>query len=174
MENNINDLIKKVNDSKKENSLDLSLGEDLSIAIMNLVSIEEHFFFSGAKTGKPEYYDLLQEARIMRGELLRKIVKEEEGFEKWCISKHLLAASMRLMEVGTKYLTAKNQKDAEDMFKKAYQLYSLFWGINLKLVDMGEVKKIDEAQLNTKDESKKGVLDKLGDSVKKMLDCCKE
>jgi hypothetical protein len=40
----------------------------------------------------------------MRKELLAKIIKEYEG-ENWCISKHLLASSMRLMEVGTKMLT---------------------------------------------------------------------
>ena len=174
MENNIEDLIKKVNESKK-GGLDLSLGEDLSIAIMNLVSIEEHFFFSGAKTGKSEYFDIMQEARVMRGELLRKIVKEEEGFEKWCISKHLLATSMRLMEVGTKYMSANNKKDAEDMFNKAYQLYSLFWGINLKLIDMGEVKKIDENQIDKKDEDKKtSIMSKLGKVVQRAVDCCKE
>lgn len=175
MENNIENLIKKVNDSKKEGNLDLSLGEDLSIAIMNLISIEEHFFFSGAKTGKAEYFDLLQEARIMRGELLKKIVKEEPGFEKWCISKHLLATSMRLMEVGTKYMTAGNKKDAEDMFTKAYEIYSLFWGINLKLVDIGEVKKIEENQIDKQDKEKNvSMLGKLGKAIQHSLDCCKE
>ena len=64
MENNlkIDEFIKKVQ-SNKQNELDLSSDEDLSIAIMNLISIEEHFFFTGAKTGKPEYYDLLSTAR---------------------------------------------------------------------------------------------------------------
>lgn len=98
---NVNDLIEKVDSMKKQDKLDLSSDQDLSIAIMNLVSIEEHFFFTGAKLQKPEYFDLLQEVRKMRGDLLRKIVKDPEG-EVWCISKHLLAASMRLMEVGTK------------------------------------------------------------------------
>ena len=81
---------------------------------------------------------------------------------------------MRLMEVGTKYTSAGNKKDAEDMFKKAYQLYSLFWGINLKLVNVGEVKKVGETQLDIKDESKKGVLAKLGQVVQYVINCCKE
>ena len=54
----INELIQKVDEMKKADKMDLSSDQDLSIAIMNLVSIEEHFFFTGAKTGKPEYYDL--------------------------------------------------------------------------------------------------------------------
>ena len=87
---NIDQFIKKVNEGK-QGQLDLSSDEDLSIAIMNLISIEEHFFFTGAKTGKPEYYDLLNTAREMRKDLLKRIIKEYEG-EVWCISKHLLSA----------------------------------------------------------------------------------
>ncbi|MCX6759905.1 MAG: hypothetical protein NTW46_00995, partial [Candidatus Nealsonbacteria bacterium] len=94
-EKEIESLINKVEQSKR-GGLDLSSDEDLSLAIMNLISIEEHFFFTGAKTGKDEYFDLLNTAREMRKELLRKIIKDYEG-EVWCISKHLLAASMRLM-----------------------------------------------------------------------------
>ncbi len=75
---NVNELIEKVDNMKKQDKMDLSSDQDLSIAIMNLVSIEEHFFFTGAKTGKPEYFDLLQEVRKMRGDLLRKIIKEYE------------------------------------------------------------------------------------------------
>src|SRR4030042_516720 len=150
-EQKINELLKKVNESKK-GKLDLSSDEDLSIAIMNLISIEEHFFFTGAKTGKPEYFDLLNTAREMRKNLLKRIVKDvEPGSELWCLSKHLLSASMRLMEVGTKALGQDKKQEAEDFFKKAYELYSLFWGINLKLIDIGDVKKIDENQINKKD-----------------------
>lgn len=177
MENNLDDkkveeFIKKVQENK-DNQLDLSSDEDLSIAIMNLISIEEHFFFTGNKTGKPEYFDLLQEARKMRGELLKRIVKDPEG-EVWCISKHLLATSMRLMEVGTKAQGRGKKEEAQDLFKKSYQLYSLFWGLNLKLVDMGEVKKLDDNQITKKDEDKKSIMSKLGNVVQKVIDCCKE
>lgn len=168
----IEKLLKKVEESKK-GKLDLSAEEDLSIAIMNLISIEEHFFFTGAKTGKSEYFDLLNKARAMRKELLKKIIKEYEG-EIWCISKHLLAASMRLIEVGTKYLSQDKKKEAEDLFSKAFDLWSLFWGLNLKLVNIGELKKIDESQLNVHDTKKTGFFGKLGEIVKKIIDCCIE
>jgi len=168
----IEQFLKKVQESKK-GKLDLSSDEDLSIAIMNLISIEEHFFFTGAKTGKSEYFDLLNQAREIRKELLKKIIKEYEG-EIWCISKHFLAASMRLIEVGTKYFSQGKKKEAQDLFSKAYDLYSLFWGINLKLVDIGEVKKIGENQLNTQNKEKTGFLGKLGEIVKKIIDCCIE
>jgi len=163
-------LIDKVDQMKKDHSLDLSSDQDLSIAIMNLISIEEHFFFTGAKTGKPEYYDMLAEVREMRKELLKKIIKEYEG-EVWCISKHLLAASYRLMEVGTKAQGKGDKNSAQDFFQKSYELYSLFWGLNMKLINVGEIKKIDDEALNTK---QTGVVGKLGQLVKKVLDCCRE
>jgi hypothetical protein len=173
MINNVDDFIKKINDSKKDNKLDLSSDEDLSIAIMNLVSIEEHFFFTAKKTGENKYFDLLNEIRSMRKELLKKIIKEYEG-EVWCISKHLLAASMRLMEVGTKALGRSKDEEAKEMFEKAYNLYTLFWGINLKAIDIDSAKKIDDTKIDKKDESKKGVFGKLGALVKKAIDCCIE
>jgi len=169
----LNEFIEKVDHMKKQEKMDLSSDEDLSIAIMNLVSIEEHFFFTGAKTNKPEYFDLLKEVREMRKELLKKIIKEYEG-EVWCISKHLLAASMRLMEVGTKQLGIGKEKEAYELFEKAYNLYSLFWGLNMKLVATGDVKKIDSAAVNKHDAEKKGFMGKLGELVRKAIDCCIE
>jgi hypothetical protein len=169
----INEFIEKVDQMKKQDKLDLSSDEDLSLAIMNLVSIEEHFFFTGAKTDNPQYFDLLQEVRKMRGELLRKIVKDPEG-EIWCISKHLLAASMRLMEVGTKQQGIGNKDAALELFQKSYNLYCLFWGLNMKLIGVDGVKKIDDDAVNVHDQEKKGFMGRLGVLVKKAVDCCIE
>ena len=169
----IKQFVKKIGKLKKEHKLDLSSDEDLSIAVMNLVSLEEHFFFTGAKTGKEKYYDLLSKVREIRKELLKKIVKDTEG-EVWCISKHLLAASMRLIEVGTKELTKDNKKEAENLFSKAYDLYSLFWGINLKLVDIGQVKKISDNKINKDDKNKDDLTKRLNKLVQDLVDCCEE
>jgi len=169
----LKEFIDKVDQMKKQEKMDLSSDQDLSIAIMNLVAIEEHFFFTGAKTGKNEYYDLINEVREMRKNLLKKIIKEYEG-EVWCISKHLLSASMRLMEVGTKQLGQGNKTEAYELFQKAYNLYSLFWGINMKVISLDDVKKIDDNALNKHDEAKKGFMGKLGELVRKAIDCCIE
>jgi hypothetical protein len=111
----------------------------------------------------------------MRTELLREIIKDYEG-EVWCISKHLLAASMRVMEVGTKELKKGNKAKALDLFEKSYKLYTLFWGLNLS---SGKSPKLSNNNINFLDDSgnKKGtssVLTKLGDLVNKVLDCCRE
>jgi len=169
----INQFVKRIQKLKKEHKLDLSSGEDLSIAIMNLISLEEHFYFTGAKTGKDNYYDLLGKVREIRKTLLKKIVKDAEG-EIWCISKHLLAASMRLIEVGTKYQSQGKKKQAKDLFSKAYDLYSLFWGINLKLVDIGAVKEIKDNQLNIEDKNKTDINKRLNKLVQDLIDCCEE
>jgi len=46
----INEFLEKFKKMEKGEKLDLSSDEDLSIGIMNLVSIEEHFFFTYNKT----------------------------------------------------------------------------------------------------------------------------
>jgi hypothetical protein len=186
---NINEFVEKIDQMKKQDKMDLSSDQDLSIAIMNLISIEEHFFFTAEKTGKAEYYDLLQEVRKMRGDLLRKIIKEYEG-EVWCISKHLLAASMRLMEVGTKQQGMGNKEEAQELFHKSYDLYGMFWALNMKLIGTGDIKesagittgtepalgikKIDEQALNKNDKTPSGFTMKMRELVRKAIDCCIE
>lgn len=177
--NDIEKLLEKVARATKDKKLDLSSDEDLSIGIMNLISIEEHLFFTSQKTGKAEYLDLLNEVRLLRTDLMKKIIRDYEG-EVWCVSKHLLAASMRINEVGTKTLKKGNKKEAWDLFEKAYKLYSLFWGINLKIIPMTNSKlQMPDANLdfiNDKN-SKNGhssVFDRMGKIVQKAIDCCRE
>lgn len=170
------DLLKKVEKFEIDKNLDLSSGEDLSIGIMNLISIEEHLFFTSQKTHDKKYLALLNEVRIMRTSLLQEIIKEYEG-EVWCISKHLLAASMRLMEVGTKELKKGNDKKAQDLFKKSYSLYSLFWGLNLSKVPNANNQNTNKIQFTNDKNGKttsESVFGKLGDIVQKALDCCRE
>lgn len=156
-------LLEKAEKIKKSGTVDLSTEEDLSIAVMNLISLEEHFFFTGAKTKKPEYFDLLGEIRNTRKELLAKMVDKNEG-ETWCISKHLLAATMRLIEVGTKFHSDGKQAEAQEMFDKAYKMYSMFWALRLKLIEPSGFKKIAASEKPWS----------LQDIVDKLVDCCDE
>ncbi len=159
------ELKKKVKQMKESGEADLSQGEDLSLAVANLVSLEEHFFFTSEKTHKDEYLDWLHSVREMRKELLKRLMPENEG-ESWCISKHLLGTMYRLMEVGTKFEGAGAREDAKEMFAYAYELYTIFWGLRLKILDVKNLKKKD---------------DKVGDKpwsfediVEKLVDCCDE
>lgn len=134
----VKEFVERVDNAKKKNPKDLSSDQDLTIAIMNLISIEEHLVFSGAKTGKTAFYDMVQDIREMRKNLMLKVIPSYEG-EVWCISKHLLATSMRLMEVGTKQQSMGRNDEAYALFNQAYDLYCLFWGLNMDLIDVKNV-----------------------------------
>lgn len=164
IEDNFQKILAKVEKLRTDNSFDLSMEEDLSLAVMNLISLEEHFFFTAQKTGSDSYLDMLKQTRELRKELLGKMIDQHEG-ETWCISKHLLSTTMRLMEVATKLQTAKKDKEAKQMFANAYQVYTMFWGIRLKLIDLKNVtKKTTPVQEEWSYE----------DIVNKLVDCCKE
>ncbi|MEK7673824.1 MAG: hypothetical protein AAB371_01335 [Patescibacteria group bacterium] len=160
------EFIEKVKESVKNSGVDLSSGEDLSIGIMNLISLEEHLFFTFQKTQKKEYLKFLNDVREMRKELLKKIVKDPEG-EVWCISKHLLAGAMRLMEVGTKYLNDGKDEEANSMFEKSYALYSMFWAINFNVIKNDDIK----SEISGLDDKKSEAFSKI---LNQLMDCCDE
>lgn len=135
----VKEFVERIDSGKKKNPKDLSSDQDLTIALMNLISIEEHLVFSGAKTGKTSFYDMVKDIREMRKNLMMKVIPSYEG-EVWCISKHLLATSMRLMEVGTKQQSMGRDEEAYGLFNQAYDLYCLFWGLNMGLVDTSGLK----------------------------------
>lgn len=190
---NLKEFVERVDSSKKVNPKDLSSDQDLTIAIMNLISIEEHLVFSGAKTGKTSFYDLIEGIRETRKTLMQKVIPAYEG-EVWCISKHLLASSMRLMEVGTKQQSLGNKEQAYDLFNKAYDLYCLFWGLNMNMLGVDDVKWIQDSAEDVKKLSEKletmdikapkaevkveekpvGALAKMKAFVRKAVDCCIE
>lgn len=187
---NVKEFVERMDNMKKKNPKDLSSDQDLTIAIMNLISIEEHLIFSGAKTEKTSFYDMVQEIRELRKNLMLKVIPAYEG-EVWCISKHLLASSMRLMEVGTKQQSMGNTKEAYQLFSQAYDLYCMFWGLNMNLIDTKDIKwieddakKVAEVQekisvVDSKQDKKEepapvGFMGKMKSVIKKAVDCCIE
>jgi len=166
-------LIEKVNKLKATGELDLSMEEDLSIAIMNLISLEEHFYFTAEKTCNDEYFDLLNQTREIRKQLLAKMINKHEG-ETWCIAKHLLATTIRLMEVGTKLQSSGKKEESRDMFKKGYEIYLLFWALRLKLINVSDAKKVGDNQINIDDKSGSDKPMTKEDIISKLVDCCKE
>ena len=164
-EKKFEELKQKIDAAKRDAGVDLSKDEDLSIGVMNLISLEEHFFFTGEKTGKLGYFDLLNEVRTVRKALLGKLIpKNQHEGETWCITKHLLATTMRLMEVGTKLQGDGRKDEAKEMFDYAYRIYALFWGLRLQLVD---VKGFKEIAAKDKPWTMQDIVDKL-------VDCCDE
>ena len=70
------------------------------------------------------------------------------------------------MEVGTKLLGDGKKEEAQKFFEKSYRLYTLFWGLRLKLLNMGDLK--EEAEKEDKQAWS------LNDIVDKLVDCCDE
>ena len=164
MEQEIKKWLKKIEEVKK-GEIDLSRDEDLSIAIMNLISLEEHFYFTAMKTNNKKYLEMLNSVRNLRKENMKKLVTKPEGEERG-ISKHLLAASMRLSEVGTKELAKNNTEEANNYFKSAFDLFSMFFAINMKIIGVNNIKeqKTDE----------KTLMSSFSKIIKRIVDCCKE
>ena len=103
---------------------------------------------------------------------------------------------MRLMEVGTKQQSLNNTEEANKLFDKSYELYCLFWGLNMNMLNIKDVKwiedtkkdieaisdkvsesmnedKIEEKQEKNENKSE-GVMDKMKNFVKKAVNCCIE
>ena len=157
----LEEFLKNVESSKGRSGVDLSTTEDLSVAVMNLISLEEHFFFTAVKTKKDEYFETIQEIRELRKRFLAKLMPENEG-ETWCIAKHLLSATMRLIEVGNKLQSEGEKQQAKQTFEGAYKVYSLFWALKLGLI---KGQKVKEAAASS------ATLETL---VNKLADCCDE
>ncbi len=157
------EILKKMEAMKANGTLDISTEEDLAIAIMNLISLEEHFYFTGVKTDKSEYFDIMNEVRLMRTKLLARLIDKKEG-EVWCISKHLLATSMRLMEVGSKLQKEGKKEEAKEFFMDSYKMFNLFFALRLKIINIPELKKMagEEKPMT------------LNDVMAKLVDCCNE
>src|SRR3989344_768987 len=155
----MDNFIKKINEVKKKNELDISIMEDLSIGLMNLVSLEEHCFLSYAKTKDEKFLRTLNTTRELRKKLFALIVKKDDESEKWCMSKHFLGASMRLYEVGNRLFHERNEKEAKEMYNDAAELYGLFLELNS-----------GSGNIKIKDNEKKWIFS----SMKRLLECCNE
>ena len=115
-------LVEKADMAKKVNPLDLSSDQDLTVALMNLIVLED------LSVGYPELLDVVHNSRI---ELMSRVVSAARGGDIWCISKHLLGDAMRLI----------NEKNSA-AYNRAYELYSLFWGLNMGLIDVSGVRAV--------------------------------
>jgi hypothetical protein len=164
------ELIEKIN-KFKEKAADLSADEDLALAVMNLISMEEHLYFTAEKTSKDEYFNLLNQVREIRKKMMERLVGKPEG-ELWCFIKHTLSATMRLIEVGTKLQNQNKKDEAKEVFDLAYELFNIFWGIKLNMIKVENFKKEESEYKEIIEESKGGF--SLKNLIEKVIDCCKE
>lgn len=168
---------------KRQGFSDLSAGEDLSFALMNLISIEEHLACSFARTGDRFFVDALPDIRNLRRDLMKQVVREGYG-EGWCISKHLLATSMRLLEVANKRQAEGQDEMSRRLIEESFTLWSMFWaftgtdGVAVPLPPRSRDDRRPFPQVFSED---KGDLPGAGNArgglsrlVKAFIDCCRD
>jgi hypothetical protein len=153
---------------------------------MNLISMEEHLYFTAEKTGKDEYFVLLNQIREIRKKMMGRLIGKPEG-ELWCFVKHTLSATMRLIEVGTKLQNQNKKDEAKEVFDLAYELFNIFWGIKLNIIPADERGSntdergylIDESGSEINKDQRLSALNQhksawLKNLIEKIIDCCKE
>ena len=109
--------------TKKVNALDLSSDQDLTIGLMNLLFIED-YVASGT------LHDMVAD---LRQKLMSRIIKKSD--KNYDISVKLLLESMRLIEMGNQ----ESGTTAYELYNQAYGYYSMFWGLNMGLIDAEDV-----------------------------------
>ena len=124
----VQEFVEKLDAVKKVNPKDLSSDQDLTIGLMNMLAIEE--ICGDSELGRM--------VRDVRSGLMKKIVLENTDL--WNASEKLLLQTMDLIERGNKMLAGNKNIDAYKLFDAAYEVYSLFWGINMGMVDLSEIK----------------------------------
>ena len=106
--------------------MDLAKEQELSMAVMNLLALEEHLAFTIAKTKNNDYLELYNAIRKLRSKHMKRLVKNDEG-EMWCSAKHLLISVMHLIETGIKYGAEGKKKQAMELFQDAIEAYQAVW-----------------------------------------------
>ena len=101
--------------------------EDLIFGISNLLSIEDH---SAKSSGEDEkWIEVIEIVRKMRTKWLSQLVKKEKS-QIWCVSKHLLSSIESFIEVGNRFVSSGQVKEAEEAYNDSQQLIKLFIILN--------------------------------------------
>ena len=104
---------------------DVAIDHELGFVVMNLIAIEEHLACTIGKTKNDAYLELYNQVRALRSKRMGELVNNREG-ESWCVAKHLLASSMRLMETGIKYGALGESDKAVSLFVDAMDAFQVF------------------------------------------------
>lgn len=102
---------------------DLGLKSEMSMAIANLVNMEEHLSMTVASTGDIKHLEVLSEIRKLRANYMKQYVGNVKlRGQLWCFLKHTFATAYRLTEVSTKNFALGNKDEAVNNLKDAKDL----------------------------------------------------
>lgn len=122
----LRDTVAKLDANKKVNPRDLSSDQDLTIALMNMIAVEE--LCPNNTIGN------------MVADLRTKMMQHVVRNNRFMVASHeLLAKSMQMMTDGINALKNGNTKQAYGLFDKSYEFYVMFWGINMELISTDDI-----------------------------------
>ena len=113
MKRNVKNLVEAADAKRKVNPLDLSSDQDLTIALINLVAIEDM-----APSG-----EVAQMVRGIREKLMSKMVADDDKHS--CARKFLSNAALKMKE-GDDAQKSGDDKLAREMYDAAYDAYVMF------------------------------------------------
>ena len=125
IDSDIRQRVELADKNKKVNPLDLSSDQDLTIAIMNLIAIED---MCGGK--------LSDMVCAMRQNLMRRVVNKADDMD---VTVALLGGAIRRMDAGNRAMDCGDTALAYRMYDDAYGLYSLFWGVVMGMVSGADI-----------------------------------
>ena len=113
MKRNVKNLVEAADAKRKVNPLDLSSDQDLTIALINLVAIEDM-----APSG-----EVAQMVRGIREKLMSKMVADDDKHS--CAHEFLSNAALKMKE-GDDAQKSGDDKLAREMYDAAYDAYVMF------------------------------------------------
>lgn len=114
--------VEQVDMSKKVNALDLSSDQDLTIALMNLLAIED-------MTSNGQMFEMV---RQIRKKLMQPIVdKAVVTGDVWQVLEKMLTGVAAQIKIGDNAQKNGDNASAYLAYDRAYEQYALFWGLVL-------------------------------------------
>ena len=119
--------IEYADEQKKVNPLDLSSDQDLTVALINLIAIEDFVPDS----------QIAQMIHQIRVKLMQPIVdKAVIDGDVWQVLEKILSSVGALIHIGNQALQRGDKAAAYRAYDDAYEAYAMFWGLVVFGVDV--------------------------------------
>lgn len=112
--------------------MDTSIEEEIIAVVQELIQTENHAEKSWQGSKDDKWLKIKNRARELRTKWMEKIFVDEDKTHKWCISKHILDVSKRLTEVGTKFLSNKDEESCKEAFLDSAEILGMYYFLNEK------------------------------------------
>lgn len=109
----------------KGDKKDVGFIDDAIFYLQNMIAAETHALESYVSTKDEKWIDIAKKLRRNRSKRMYRLIPENQG-ELYCLSKHLLACSMALKELGNRYTEDDEEELAKECFKESTLYESLF------------------------------------------------